>query len=80
MQNNPQYPEPKPGNFILGENIDFNKTAISSDLKLLLADRYYLKIKHPVILIPFLRARRINGTDDEEYINKMRSLKASYSR
>ncbi|EHC86745.1 tetratricopeptide repeat protein, partial [Salmonella enterica subsp. enterica serovar Senftenberg str. A4-543] len=40
--------ESKSVNFIAQiENIDFNKTAISSDLKLLLADRYYFKDKTP---------------------------------
>ncbi|HGJ5342127.1 TPA: hypothetical protein ACJXET_004801, partial [Salmonella enterica subsp. enterica serovar Kentucky] len=38
--------ESKPVSFISKiVNIDFNKTAISSDLKLLLADRYYFKDK-----------------------------------
>ncbi|MGH2339661.1 hypothetical protein ACRB9V_23550 [Salmonella enterica subsp. enterica serovar Paratyphi A] len=57
--------ESKPVNFIAQiENIDFNKTAISSDLKLLLADRYYFKDKTPCNTNTLSARAEYNGTDD----------------
>lgn len=45
---------PKPITFVAKiDNIDFNKTAIDSDMKLLLADRFHFKTKTPVTRIRF---------------------------
>lgn len=68
--------ESKPVNFIAQiENIDFNKTAISSDLKLLLADRYYFKDKTPCNTNTLSARAESMGLTTEEYINKIRSLR-----
>lgn len=68
--------ESKPVSFISKiVNIDFNKTAISSDLKLLLADRYYFKDKTPCNTNTLSARAESMGLTTEEYINKIRSLR-----
>ncbi|AAM85881.1 hypothetical protein CQP30_13700 [Yersinia pestis] len=66
---------PKPITFVAKiDNIDFNKTAIDSDMKLLLADRFHFKTKTPCNKNTLSGRPESFGLTSEVYAAKIKSL------